>query len=315
MNNISTQSLIDSIHENISPFIHQTPILSSRLINKISGCELFFKCENFQKVGAFKFRGATNAILNLTEAQKKTGVTTHSSGNHGQAVALAAQQNGIKAKIVMPNTAPQVKINAVKGYGAEVILCPSTLHDRETYMKQIVEQENYVPIHPYDNFHIITGQATVAKEFYAIHSNFDYLLTPIGGGGLISGSILSTQCYAPNTKVIGCEPKGADDAYQSFKAKKRIPANSPKSIADGLLTSLGEKNFEIIVSGVHDIICVNDEQIIEAMKLIWERLKVIIEPSAAVPLAVVLNNKPLFKNTKVGIILSGGNVDLNKLPF
>lgn len=306
---------IEHVHEKIKPYIHQTPILTSSAINSMCGAQLFFKCENFQKVGAFKYRGATNAILSLSEEEQKAGVTTHSSGNHAQALALAASKLKIKAKIVMPETAPKVKIAAVKGYGAEVILCPATQADRESYMQNVIDTYGCTPIHPFDDYKIIEGQATVAKEILDEVDAIDYIFSPVGGGGLLAGTVLSAKYFSSKAKVIGCEPLGADDAYRSVQARKRTPISKPSSIADGLLTTIGEKNFPIILDGVEEIICVSDEEIVSAMRLVWERMKIIIEPSAAVTLAVVLKRKDDFKDKKLAIILSGGNVDLSTLPF
>lgn len=311
---ISKQDITEA-HTRIASYIHNTPILTSSLINEIAGCGIYFKCENFQRVGAFKMRGAANAVLQLTNSQKAKGVTTHSSGNHAQALAKMAQVAGIKATIVMPKTAPQVKVNAVKQYGASIVFCEPTLQARETAMQHIVDKTGATFIPPYNHEHIITGQATAAKELISEQPHLDFLITPVGGGGLLAGTALSALYFSSNTKVIGAEPEGADDAYQSFKQGTLVPSIQPNTIADGLLTSLGPNNFEIIKQHVSDILCVSDEEIKVAMRLIWERMKIIIEPSSAVALAAVLKNPTLFKNKQVGIIISGGNVDLGKLPF
>ncbi len=306
---------ISAASRRIAPFIHHTPVLTSASIDKMLEAQLFFKCENFQKVGAFKYRGATNAILRLFPSQTKAGVATHSSGNHAQALALAAQLNNTQAYIVMPKNAPKIKKNAVLGYGAKIVECEPTLEAREDTVKQIVAQTKAHFIHPYNDFTIIEGQATVAKEFIEEIPQLDYLLAPVGGGGLLSGSALSAHYFSPTTKVIGAEPTGADDAYISFNTGKIAPSVHPVTIADGLLTSLGSKTFPIIQKYVPQILTVDDHAIVEAMKLIWQRMKIIVEASAAVPLATVMQNVHLFKEKRVGIILSGGNVDLNKLPF
>jgi threonine dehydratase len=311
---ISKQDITEA-HTRIASYIYNTPILTSSLINEIAGCDLYFKCENFQRIGAFKMRGAANAVLQLSDTQKANGVTTHSSGNHAQALAKMAQVAGIKATIVMPKTAPQVKVNAVKQYGASIVFCEPTLQARETAMQHIVDKTGATFIPPYNHEHIITGQATAAKELITEQPDLAYLITPVGGGGLLAGSALSAHYFSPHTQIIGAEPDGADDAYQSFKQKILVPSIQPNTIADGLLTSLGPINFEIIKQHVSDILCVSDEEIKVAMRLIWERMKIIIEPSSAVALAVVLKNPALFKNKQVGIIISGGNVDLGKLPF
>ena len=308
------ESIIEA-SKRIAPFVHRTPVLTSKGINEILKGQLFFKCENFQKVGAFKYRGATNAILQLTPAQLQHGVATHSSGNHAQALALAAKINNVKAYIVMPSNAPISKRKAVIAYGAKVIECEPTLEARETTLNKVIQEKNAHFIHPYNDNRIIEGQATSAKELIEDVSELDYLVTPVGGGGLLSGSALSVNYFSPKTKIIGAEPSGADDAFRSLKAGKIIPSINPTTIADGLLTSLGTKTFPIIKEKVEQILLVDDAKIIEAMKLIWERMKIIIEPSAAVPLAVVMEYPHIFEGRKIGIILSGGNVDLNKLPF
>lgn len=302
-------------HERILPFIHRTPVLNSTAINEMAGCEIVFKCENFQKIGAFKMRGASNAVLQLTEAQKKNGVVTHSSGNHAQALAKAAQSAGIKAYIVMPETAPKVKVAAVKSYGGQITFCPPTLIARETTAQKIIDEKGATFIHPYDNAEVILGQSSSAKELFEDYTDLDVFVCPVGGGGLLAGSILARDYFSPRTTIFAAEPQGADDAFQSFQAKKLIPQTSPNTIADGLLTSLGELNFPIILNGVENVITCNDEEIVFAMRTIWERMKIIIEPSCAVPLAVILKNKVLFKGKKVGVILTGGNVDLKRLPF
>jgi len=309
------QNAIESANERIHSFIHQTPLLSSESINQLADAILLFKCENFQKIGAFKMRGAANAILQLKGDASIKGITTHSSGNHAQAVALAAKKAGFKAKIVMPSNAPKVKVAAVKGYGAEVVLCEPNLQAREDGVEKIIKEDGFAFVHPYDNWEVIYGQATCAKEIYETEKNIDFILVPIGGGGLMAGSILSTLAYSPTTKIIGCEPKGADDAYQSWKSGKHIPQTNPQTIADGLLTSVGTINFPIIMDNVTEIFTVTDEEIVNAMRIIYERLKIVIEPSCAVPLAVVLANKEYFKGKRLALILTGGNVDLKELPF
>ncbi len=301
--------------EKIKPFVHRTPVFTSQSINRMFKTRLFFKCENFQKVGAFKFRGAINSILSLNKNELKNGVATHSSGNHAAALSLAASVKNSKAFIVMPNNAPKIKINAVKDYGAEIIFCEPTLKARESALEKVVKDTGATFIHPYNNLKVIAGQATAAKELLEETGNLDYLMAPVGGGGLLSGTALSVHYFSGKTKVIGAEPKGADDAFRSLKAGKIIPSVNPQTIADGLLTSLGNITFPIIQKYVSGIITVKEKSIIQAMKLVWERMKIIIEPSAAVPLAVVLENQSEFENRNTGIILSGGNVDLEKLPW
>jgi threonine dehydratase len=306
---------INEAEKRIAPFIHRTPVLSSKSINEILNSKLYFKCENFQKVGAFKYRGATNAIHKLSRPQLQNGVATHSSGNHAQALALAARINKVAAYIVMPSNSPKSKKDAVIGYGANVIECEPTLEARERTLNQVIKDKKAHFIHPYNDFNIIEGQATAAKELIENAPDLDYLIAPVGGGGLLSGTSLSVKYFSPNTKTIGAEPSGADDAMRSFEAGKIIPSVNPNTIADGLLTSLGSLTFPIIKEYVEQIISVEDSITIEAMKLIWQRMKIIVEPSAAVPLAVVMGNQDIFKGKKIGIILSGGNVDFDKLPF
>ncbi len=299
----------------IKDFIHNTPILTSSAINEIAGCEIYFKCENFQKVGAFKARGAANSVMKLSEEQKKMGVATHSSGNHAAALARAASVAGIPSYIVMPSNAPEIKKKAVRGYGGEIIECKPTLIARETNLEDVVKKTGATFIPPYDYMDVIEGQATCALEFLEAQENLDILMAPVGGGGLLGGTALLAHYWNPNIEVLGAEPKGADDAYRSFKAGRLIPQTGPNTIADGLLTSLGVLNFEIIKKHVKDIMLTSDSEIIDAMRLIYERMKIIIEPSCAVPLAALLAKKERFAGKKVGIILSGGNVDLGKLPF
>jgi len=306
---------IKEAHQRIRPYIHRTPVLTSQSVNRLLGAEVFFKCENLQKVGAFKFRGACNAVFSLTEDEAALGVGTHSSGNHAAALALAAQMRGINARIVMPVTAPEIKKKAVAGYGAEITYCAPTLEARETTLKQLVDQYGIVEVHPYNNFRVISGQGTAAIELIEEVPVLDIVMTPVGGGGLLSGTALSAKALLPNCQVIAAEPAGADDAYRSFHAGHIIPSTQPKTIADGLLTSLGEMNFEIIQHSVDDIVTVSEEAIIKAMRMIWERMKIIIEPSSAVPVAALLEKKIQPDGQKIGIILSGGNVDLGNLPF
>ncbi len=299
----------------IRPFVIKTPVLTCTSINKIVKAKLFFKCENFQKVGAFKFRGATNAVLLLSDDEAVRGVATHSSGNHGAALALAARNRGIKAYVVMPEKSPRVKKEAVAGYGAEIIFCKPTLAARESTLAEVIKDKGAAFIHPYNNYNVIAGQGTAALELLEEVENLDLVLAPVGGGGLLSGTALAVSGLSPNTKVIGCEPKGADDAYRSLKEGKIMPSVSPKTIADGLLTSLGERTFAIISKQVDLIVTVGDDIIIKAMRLIWERMKIIVEPSAAVPLAVILDGKIDIEGKRIGIILSGGNVDFDSLPW
>ncbi len=306
---------IAKAHRIVQNYAHRTPVLSSAGINRVVGGELLFKCENLQKVGAFKFRGACNAVFSLLEKEAEKGVATHSSGNHAAALALAAKLRGVEAHIVMPENSPEIKKKAVAGYGATITFCEPTLQARESTLAKVVEETGATEIHPYNNFHVIAGQGTAAKELIEDFGDFDIIMVPVGGGGLLSGTAISVKHLLSDCKVIAAEPAGADDAFRSFHLKKLIPSVSPKTIADGLLTSLGERNFEIIIDKVDDIVIVSEEKIIEAMRLIWERMKIIIEPSSAVPLAAILEGKVDVQNKRVGIILSGGNLDLEKLPF
>jgi threonine dehydratase len=306
---------IQAAHELIKPYIHRTPVLSSRSINTMMGCELFFKCENFQKVGAFKFRGATNAVFSLSEMEAAAGVGTHSSGNHAAALALAARMRGIQSYIVMPSNAPDVKKIAVAGYGGHITFCEPTLQAREATLKNLADERRLTIVHPYNNFKVICGQGTAAVELLQEITELDVMMCPVGGGGLLAGTGLSTRELAPGCKVIAAEPKAADDAFLSFRDGYIHPSIQPKTIADGLLTSLGELNFAVIQKNVDEILTATEDSIVAAMRMIWERMKIIIEPSSAVPLAVITENKEKFLGQRIGIILSGGNVELTKLPF
>jgi threonine dehydratase len=313
--NLPSLSDIQSAHSRIKPFIHQTPVLTSQQLNKLFGCEMFFKCENFQKVGAFKFRGATNAILSLNEDQKQRGVVTHSSGNHAAALSLAARMNGVKAFIVMPENAPEVKKNAVRGYGAEITFCKPTLQAREETAQKIIDRTDATLVHSYDNFNVICGQGTASLELLNEMPDLEIVAAPIGGGGLMSGTSISIKSINDKIKVIGAEPLNASDARESFRTGRIIPSINPATIADGLLTSLSELTFTIIRNNVDDIFTAREETIIECMLLVWERMKIVIEPSSATVLAIVKENPEFFKGKKTGLIISGGNVDFRKLPF
>ncbi len=310
-----TSSDISSAAKRIEGIIHKTPIFTSHFFDNLAGAEIFFKCENFQKTGSFKARGATNSILKLSKTEAVRGVTTHSSGNHGQALAWAARENGIKAYIVMPKNAPLVKVDAVKEYGAEVVFCESTLEARETTLEEVMAKTGATFIPPYNYQNTIEGQATSAFEVFQDIENLDFLLAPVGGGGLLSGSALSAKYISPQTTVFGCEPEEADDAFQSLKTGMLQPAKKPTTIADGLRTSLGDITFGYIQNDVNDILLCSEKEIVETQKMIWERMKIVVEPSSAVPLACLLNNTERFRAKRVAIILSGGNVDLGKLPF
>jgi threonine dehydratase len=307
-----TKASIEAAAIRIAPYIHNTPIMTSKSINALSGLDLYFKCENFQKIGAFKIRGGMNASLQLTKEQLEKGVATHSSGNHAQALAFAAKLLGIKAYIVMPESSPQVKVNAVRGYGAEVTICASNQAARESTLQAIVDQTGATFIHPYDNDEVITGQATCVKEIIEAMPDIDIVVTPVGGGGLLSGTCLGAHYFKPGLKVFAGEPEGAADAVLSIQSGKVEKAPFVNTIADGLLTTLSERTLEIIQAHVADILLVSEDEIKAALRLVYERMKIIIEPSCAVPLAAVLKNAHLFKDKKVGIILTGGNVDLSK---
>ena len=307
-----TKASIEAAAIRIAPYIHNTPIMTCESINALSGLDLYFKCENFQKIGAFKIRGGMNASLQLTKEQLEKGVATHSSGNHAQALAFAAKMLGIKAYIVMPESSPQVKVNAVKGYGAEVTICASNQAARESTLQAIVDQTGATFIHPYDNDEVITGQATCVKEIIEAIPDVDIVLTPVGGGGLLSGTCLGAHYFKPGLKVYAGEPEGAADAVLSLQSGKVEKAPFVNTIADGLLTTLSERTLEIIQAHVADILLVSEDEIKAALRLVYERMKIIIEPSCAVPLAAVLKNPDVFRGKKVGIILTGGNVDLSK---
>jgi threonine dehydratase len=301
--------------ERIKPYVHRTPVITCRTLNRFCEAELFFKCENFQKAGAFKIRGATNAVFSLGEQEASRGVATHSSGNHAAALALAARWRGIPAYVVMPENAPDVKKNAVAGYGAEIIFCEPTLAAREQGLERVVDRTGAAFIPPYNDYRVIAGQGTAAMEFCEEVAELDVMMTPVGGGGLLSGTAIATSALSPKTFVIAAEPKGADDAFRSFHAGRIIPSRNPQTIADGLLTSLGDLTFPLIKKYVRDIVTVSDEAIVDAMRVVWERMKIIIEPSAAVPLGALIAGRTEIPGTRIGIILSGGNVDLENLPW
>jgi threonine dehydratase len=306
---------IRSTHNRILPFIHRTPVLTSATLDRMTGARLFFKCENLQKIGAFKIRGATNVVKSLHPDQLAPGLCTHSSGNHAQAVAYAARAAGVPAYIVMPSNSPDVKKRAVEGYGAEITYCEPNQAAREAAAQAILDRTGAHFIHPYDDYRIIAGQGTAAKELLEDTARMDILLAPVGGGGLLAGTALAAKHFSMGVQVIGCEPAGADDAFRSFRDRVRYPSQNPQTIADGLLTGLGERNYGIIIQHVHDIVTCSEEAIVAALRLIWERMKIVIEPSSAVPLACILEGKINVTDKNVGILLSGGNVDLGKLPF
>lgn len=296
--------------------IHQTPLMTSKQLNDLYDAQFYFKAENFQKAGSFKSRGAVNAVFSLSEEQSAKGVCTHSSGNHAQALAKAAALKGIPAHIVMPETAPKVKVAAVKDYGAQITFCPPTLKDRESTLAKIQNKTGATEIHPYNLPAVIAGQSTLAQEVQKqLETEPDMIITPVGGGGLLSGTALAVHHFFRNTSVYAAEPEGADDAFRSFHNKKFFPSENPNTIADGLLTSLGSRTFPVIMNHVNDIVTVREESIIKAMRFIWERMKIIIEPSSAVPLAAIFEQKIEVKNKTIVLVLSGGNLDLDYLPW
>lgn len=303
---------IKAAHQRIGPYINTTPVLTCTSLDRMVGARLFFKCENFQKTGAFKFRGACNAVFLLSDKEASRGVVTHSSGNFAAALALAARERGITARIVMPSNAPAVKIAAVKGYGGIITFCEPTLESRESTAEEVIEKTGATFIHPYNDHRIIAGQGTAALELMEEIPDLDFLLAPVGGGGLLSGTAIAAKGSNPEIKVVGCEPKNADDAYRSMKAGRIIPSENPNTIADGLRTSLGDKTFPIIRDLVDEILLATEEEIMTAMRHIFERMKIVAEPSAAVPLAVLLANQLDVAGKEVGVILSGGNVDLSR---
>jgi threonine dehydratase len=308
-------SEIVEAHKRITPYAHRTPVLTSNYFNERTNGEIFFKCENFQKVGAFKFRGAFNAISKLPTSEGKKGIVTHSSGNHAQAVALASRMNGYSATIVMPENAPKVKVNAVRDYGAEIQFCKNTTEAREAAAQKIINKTGATFIHPYNHPDVIAGQGTCAKELLEDYPDLDIIITPVGGGGLISGTGITAKHLKPGITVIAGEPELADDAYRSFISGKIEPVLRTDTVADGLRTSIGELTFQAIQENVDEIVTVSEQMIIQTMQDIWERMKIIVEPSCAVPLAAILSGKIDIQGKKTGIILTGGNVDLVNLPF
>ena len=302
-------------HKLIKPYIHRTPVLSSRLINEMANTRIYFKCENLQRMGAYKMRGATHAILNLSPEQRQKGVVTHSSGNFAQALSLAAQTLGVKAYIVMPSNAPEVKKIAVAGYGGIIVECEPTLDARETTAARIQEETGATFLHPSNQRDVILGQGTAALELLDEYPDLDFLVVPVGGGGLIGGTALAAHYFGQDIKVIGAEPFEVDDAYRSFQSGRIEKNVTTNTIADGLKTILGDQTLPLILNFVDRIIRVDETEIVAAMKLIWERMKIVVEPSSAVALSAILREKQIFHNADVGVIISGGNVDLSDLPF
>jgi len=302
-------------HELVKPHIHETPVLTSRLLDEMTGAQLYFKCDNLQKGGAYKIRGATNAVLNLTEEERQKGICTHSSGNFAQAISIAARAVGVPAYIVMPKSTPAVKVAATKGYGAEVIMCESTLEDRIATIEKVKARTHATQIHSSNDIDVIVGQSTMTKELIEqVDEQLDYIIVPMGGGGVSSGACLATKYFSQGTEVVGAEPSSSDDAFRSLRDGVIHPA-IPNTICDGLRTQLGDVNFPIIQELMKEIVLVDDDITIHAMKTIWERMKVIVEPSSAITLAIVLDNPEKFKGKKIGLIITGGNVNLDDLPW
>jgi threonine dehydratase len=315
MSDIPTFEDIQKAAERIHPYAHRTPVMTCATLNERFGSQLFFKCENFQKVGAFKFRGACNAVFSLSEDDARSGVATHSSGNHAAALALAARLRGIQAHIVMPENSAKIKIAAVKDYGATITFCKPTLEARETVLNEVVQKTGATLIHPYDNACVIAGQGTAALELLQEIPTLDMVMAPVSGGGLMSGTCIAAKALAPRNELMGVEPETADDAYRSLQAGKLMPQAKGHTIADGLRATLSERTFTILRTHDCHIVTVSESAIIEGMRLVWERMKIIIEPSAAVTVAALLEKKVKISGKCVGIIFSGGNVDLDELPW
>ncbi len=312
---IPTYDDVLAAHARIMPHVHKTPVLTSTFFNDLTGAELFFKCENFQKAGVFKARGASNAVFGLDDAQAARGVATHSSGNHGLSLSYAAGRRGIRAQVVMPRTAPEAKKAAVRGYGGEVVECEPSTTSREAVFAEVVAKSGADFIHPYNDPRVIAGQATCSRELIEQTGGLDAVVAPIGGGGMISGTCLTLSNIAPDTQIFAAEPKQADDAYRSFKAGHIIADDAPVTVADGLKVPLKDLTWHFVSNHVTDILLAEEQEIIDAMYLIWQRLKIVAEPSSAVPLATILKNKDVFAGKRVGIIITGGNVDLGSLPW
>ncbi len=310
-----TFDAIRAAHQRICPYIHRTPVLTNSWLNDACRASLFFKCENFQKVGAFKARGATNAVFVLDDETARRGVATHSSGNHGAAVARAAKLRGVAAHIVMPSNSAKVKIRAVESYDAQVVFCDSTEESREIKCAEVINKTGATLIHSFENEHVIAGQGTAAMELLEDITDLDVIMCPVGGGGLLSGTAIAAKSMRPQIKVTAVEPENADDAAQSFRAGRRLVTEKKFTIADGLRTNIGEPNFAIIQQFVDDVVTVSEEAIVSAMRTIWETMKIVIEPSAAVPYAAIQGDKIDVSGKSVGIILTGGNVDLDALPW
>ncbi len=302
-------------HERIKPHIHRTPVLTSNFLDALTGAKLFFKCENFQKAGVFKARGASNAVFGLPDDMLDKGVATHSSGNHALSLSYAAGRRGIPCTVVMPRTAPQAKKDAVKGYGGRIVECEPSTSSREATFAEVVKETGAEFVHPYNDHRVIAGQGTCSRELIEQAPNLDAVIAPIGGGGMISGTCLTLSNLAPTMEIYAAEPEQADDAYRSFKAGHIIADDAPETIADGLKVPLKELTWHFVSNHVTDILTASEQEIVDAMKLIWKRMKFVMEPSSAVPLATILKNKNIFAGKRVGVIITGGNVDLDRLPW
>jgi threonine dehydratase len=302
-------------HERIKPHIHRTPVLTSSYLNALTGAELFFKCENFQKAGAFKVRGASNAVFGLSDDMLERGVATHSSGNHALSLSYAAGRRGIPCTVVMPRTAPQAKKDAVRGYGGKIVECEPSTSSREATFAEVVAESGAEFVHPYNDPRVIAGQATCSRELLEQSEGLDAVIAPIGGGGMISGTCLTLSTLAPDTQIYAAEPDQADDAARSFRAGHIIADDAPVTVADGLKVPLKELTWHFVKSYVTDVLTASEEEIIDAMKTTWKRMKIVMEPSCAVPLATILRNPDVFRGKRVGVIITGGNVDLDHLPW
>jgi threonine dehydratase len=312
---IPTWDDVRAAHERVKPWIHRTPILTSSFIDRLAGAELFFKCENLQKAGAFKVRGACNAVFGLSDADAKKGVATHSSGNHALSLSYAAGRRGIPCHVVMPRTAPQAKKDAVKGYGGVITECEPSTSSREEVFARVQAETGADFVHPYNDPRVIAGQGTCSKEIVEELGPLDAVVAPIGGGGMISGTCLTLSNIAPQTRIYAAEPKDADDAYQSFKTGEIVAYDAPVTVADGLKVPLKELTWHFVRNHVTDVLLATEQEIIDAMRLIWARMKIVMEPSSAVPLATILKNRDIFAGKRVGVVITGGNVDLDKLPW
>jgi len=312
---IPTYDDVLAAHERIAPYIHRTPVLTSSYFNEVTGAELFFKCENFQKAGAFKVRGACNAVFGLPDEKARAGVATHSSGNHALSLSYAAGRRGIPCNVVMPRTAPQAKKDAVRGYGGIIPECEPSTSSREAAFAKVQAETGAEFVHPYNDPRVIAGQGTCSRELMAQVDGLDAVIAPIGGGGMISGTCLTLSTIAPHVEIYAAEPEQADDAYRSFKAGHIIADDAPETVADGLKVPLKENTWHFVSNFVTDILTASEDEIIEAMKITWKRMKIVMEPSCAVPLATIFKNPEIFRGKRIGVIVTGGNVDLDALPW